>query len=112
METQLQIICPSCKSPVSSTAYFCSNCGRPLKVKPPATTFLQQCIVYAVSLLLPPFGFLYAWKYLKSNDENARKIGIAAVVLTTLSFVVTIWFIGIFLNFLGSSLGSITNLGF
>ncbi|MFA5742843.1 MAG: hypothetical protein WC921_02540 [Candidatus Paceibacterota bacterium] len=109
MENQPDIICPSCKSATLAVAYFCSNCGKQLRDKPPAVTLSRQVIVYFVSLFLPPFGFWYAWKYLKMVDHESRKIGIVAVVLTIISILVTIWLTEGFINLVNQSLESINN---
>ncbi|MCL5016391.1 MAG: zinc-ribbon domain-containing protein [Patescibacteria group bacterium] len=82
-------VCPVCHQPVSPEAYFCPNCGHPLKSKPPE--IFERLIVYAVSILLPPFGLGYAWKYLKAGDKASRAIGIMAIVLTTISIIGSIF---------------------
>jgi len=112
METQSEVTCPSCKSAVPTIAYFCSNCGKQLRDKPPATTLSRQIIVYFVSLFLPPFGFWYAWKYLKRVDYESRKIGIVAVILTIISILVTIWLTEGFINLVSQSFNSINNFNF
>jgi hypothetical protein len=112
METQSEVTCPSRKSAVPTIAYFCSNCGKKLRDKPPATTLSRQIIVYLVSLFLPPFGFWYAWKYLKRVDYESRKIGIVAVILTIISILVTIWFAEGYINSVSQSLNSINNFNF
>ena len=110
METQSESICPSCKSTVPITAYFCPNCGKQLKDKPPDATLLKQIIIYSVSLFLPPLGLYYVWKYLKYGDYELRKIGIIALILTVMSTVVTLWFTAGFINAFLQSLNEINNL--
>jgi uncharacterized membrane protein YqaE (UPF0057 family) len=110
MENKSELICPSCKSTVSVDAYFCPNCGKQLKDKPPATTLSKQIIIYSVSLFLPPFGLWYAWKYLKYGDYKSRKIGIIAVILTIISILITIWLTEGFISSATQSLNEINNL--
>ena len=109
METQPETTCPSCGSAIPAIAYFCSNCGKPLRDKPPATTLSRQIVVYLISLFLPPFGFWYAWKYLKRADHESRKIGIIAVILTMISMLVSIWAFEGFINSVSQSLDLINN---
>jgi hypothetical protein len=110
MEIQPETICPSCKSAVSAAAYFCPNCGKQLRDKPPDTTLLKKIIVYSVSLFLPPFGLWYAWKYLKYGDYESRRICIIAVILTIISIIVTTWLTAGFINSIFQSLNEINNL--
>ncbi len=112
MEVSSETTCPSCHSTVSVTSYFCPNCGKPLKDKLPVVSLSRQIIVYFVSLFLPPFGFWYAWKYLKQPDDKSKKIGIAAVILTIISVIVTIWFTKGFINLINQILNPINNFNF
>ena len=113
METQSEeAICPSCKLPVSAVAYFCSNCGRQLRDRPLATTLSKKIIAYSVSLFLPPFGLLYAWKYLKRADYESRKTGIIAAVLTAISILATTWLAGALVDSVNQSLESINDFNF
>ena len=112
MDIPSETICSSCHSIIPSTAYFCPNCGKPVKNKAPATSLSKQIAVYAVSLFLPPFGLLYAWKYSKETDNKSKKIAAAATVLTVISIIITIWTTEIFINSLNQSLNSINNLNF
>jgi predicted nucleic acid-binding Zn ribbon protein len=109
MEIQPEITCPSCGSAIPAIAYFCLNCGKQLKDKPPAKTLSRQIIVYLVSLFLPPFGFWYAWKYLKRADHESRKIGIVAVILTIISILGSIWIAEAIINSVSQSLDLINN---
>ena|ERR1035437_6387883 len=110
MENQLEIICPSCKSVVLATAFFCPSCGKQLKDKVQSTTLSKKAVVYFVSLFLPPFGLWYARKYLKAGDYESRKIGIVAIILTIISVVVTFWLTTGFINSVFQSLNEINNL--
>ena len=107
MEIQPETTCPSCGSAIPAIAYFCFNCGKPLRDKPPAITLSRQIVVYLISLFLPPFGFWYAWKYLKRADHESRKIGIIAVILTMISIMFSIWAFEGFVNSVNQSLRSI-----
>ena len=111
MEIQSEIICPFCKSSIPIATYFCPNCGKQLKDKPPDTTLLKKIVVYAVSLFLPPFGLWYAWKYLKAGDYESRKIGFISIILTAISILAAIWMTLGIVNSITQSLNEINSLG-
>ena len=95
---ELQLTCPNCKKNILPTEYFCPQCGKKLKDKPPVTTLSRQLIVYAISFFLPPFGLWPAIRYLRQQDEKSKKIGLAAIVLTIISILLTIWLTISFIN--------------
>jgi len=78
--------------------YFCPKCGKKLKDKLPSTTFSKQLIVYAISFFLPPFGLWPAIRYLRQQDDKSKKIGLAAIFLTIISILLTIWLTTSFIN--------------
>jgi len=112
MEVSSETTCPSCHSTVSAISYFCPNCGKPLRDKLPAVSLSRQIIVYSVSLFLPPFGFWYAWKYLKQSDYTSKIIGLIATILTIISTIITIRLTKGFIDAVNQSLKSINNLNF
>lgn len=71
-----------------------------------STTVVKQIVIYLVSFFLPPFGLFWVFKYLRSDDEKARKIGLIAVVLTLVSLILTLW---ISKNFIDNATQSINN---
>ncbi|MEK7180727.1 MAG: zinc ribbon domain-containing protein [Patescibacteria group bacterium] len=85
------VICPTCHQPVTAEWFFCPNCGKNLKEKPPSTTWLMQTGLYLLAVLLTPLGLWPGIKYLRSHDAHARRVGIIVVVLTSLSFIISIW---------------------
>jgi len=107
METQPEIICPSCKSAIQADANFCPVCGKQLKAD---TRLLKKIIVYSVSLFLPPFGLWYAVKYLKQGDYESRKIGIISIILTIISILASVWLTAGAMDSISQSLNSINNL--
>lgn len=84
-------ICPHCNSPVTTTDYFCPNCGKPIRRKPQNLSINRQIIVYLISFLLPPLGLWPAFRYLKDDNPKAHTIGYIAIVLTILSVIISIW---------------------
>lgn len=92
MEQPTLPICPKCKSSVQDTYKFCPNCGQNLQ-ELRHVTWDKQIVVYFVSLFLPPFGIVYAMRYLKSPNQQVKWVGIIAVLLTGISLAVTVWII-------------------
>jgi uncharacterized membrane protein YvbJ len=101
------IKCKECGHEISDEALACPNCGKPQRDKPPSVSLSRQMVVYFVSLFLPPFGLWYAWKYLKQKDGKSKKIGIAALILTIISIIITIWFTERLVNSINQALNSV-----
>lgn len=80
-------VCPFCNTAVSLSSFFCQNCGKKLRERPLSTSILRQIFIYLISILLPPYGIWYGIKYLNQNDNNAKAIGIVAIVLTLISLI-------------------------
>ncbi len=105
---ELETKCLTCFGAVPIGAYFCPHCGTSLKDKGPSTSLGKQITVYAISLLLPPLGYWYGWKYLKQSDAASKKIGWAAIILTTASIILTTWGSVSILNSVNQQLNGIT----
>jgi hypothetical protein len=95
-----------------TAAYFCANCGKSLRNKPPPTSLSKQMVVYAVSFFLPPFGFWYAWMYFKEPDGKSKKIGAVAMILTIISIILSVWITEAFVNSVDQSLDSLNGRNF
>jgi hypothetical protein len=65
---------------------------------PLSTTIGKQIVIYFVSFFLPPFGLVWAYKYLKVDDEKAKKIGLIAVILTIISLIINFWLLKAFFD--------------
>ena len=111
MENQIELFCPSCKSVVKADANFCPVCGKQLKDEPIGAPFTKQAIVYFVSFFLPPFGLIYAVKYLKQGDYESRKIGFISIILTAISILAAIWMTLGIVNSITQSFNEINSLG-
>lgn len=93
MDTMPEImVCPSCQAVTSTTANFCSQCGKKLKNAPLSTSVAKQIVIYLVSFFLAPFGLGYAFIYLKQPDAKTRTIGIISLALTVCAIVAVIVF--------------------
>jgi amino acid transporter len=71
-----------------------------------STTITRQIVIYLVSFFLPPFGLGWAFKYIRSDDEKAKKIGWIAVILTIVSLLLTFWVSKAFMDKITQSINS------
>lgn len=83
----MPLTCPTCHQIVEGTDYFCPNCGKNLKPAPPSTTLTSQMELYGKSLLLPPLGFLWGYKYLKQPGMKAKMVGLTTMIITVVVLV-------------------------
>lgn len=95
---ELPPTCLYCGNSIALADYFCPHCGKKLREQPLSTHFTRQVYIYLLSLLLPPLGLWPAIKYLRQQDEKAKKIGLVALVLTIISLLVAIWLTMGFIN--------------
>jgi len=105
-----QTTCPDCKANLSESDYFCPNCGKKIKEKPLSTTLLKQLSIYFISFFLPPLGIWPGIKYLRQPDEKSKKIGLAAILLTIISIIITSWLTMNLINSLNKELNNQLNL--
>ncbi len=98
--------CPNCHVVIKPTDYFCYNCGTNLKPAPPSTTLVDQIILYSKSVLIPPFGVIWAVKYLRQGDDKSKIVGIIAILLTIISLILSIIFFNNFMKSLNTQLNS------
>lgn len=82
------LLCPTCHTTILPTYYFCYNCGKNLKPVPPPTSVPRIILLFLGSIILAPLGIVWGVRYLRQPDRKARIIGIIAIVLTLLSFVI------------------------
>lgn len=82
--------CPSCSFPTLEVYYFCPNCGKSLKKKPPSTSIGKQISFYLLCALFPPFGLFPAVRYLMQADSKSKIIGIVGIILTVGSLIFTV----------------------
>jgi hypothetical protein len=84
------ILCPKCHVPVKSGDYFCSNCGTNLHPAPPSISIGSQLLLYLGSLLLPPMGIIWGFRYLRQPDSKSKAVGLIAMILTIVILVITV----------------------
>lgn len=81
------LLCPACQFKIQSDWFFCPNCSRNLKEKPPVISIGKQIIIYLVSFFLTPLGLGWGLKYVRSSDKKVKTIGIISIILTILSII-------------------------
>ena len=80
--------CLVCHVSVRPSDFFCYNCGHNLHPTPPSTTISTVITLCLGSMILPPMGFIWSIKYLKSQDSKARNIGLVLIGITVLVLVI------------------------
>jgi len=83
-------VCPTCHVEIRSTDYFCYNCGKNLKPKPPSTSLTRQIIVYLASFFIPPYGIVIGIRYLQQADIKSKIVGLISIILTVISLILVI----------------------
>ena len=83
---QENAFCPTCHTKVRLSDYYCFNCGKNLKPKPPPTSASGQITLYIKSALVPPFGLYWAIRYLKQPDRKSKIAGLVAIAVTLITF--------------------------
>lgn len=110
-------LCPQCHFPVKPEYYYCPNCGKSLRIAPLSTSLMTQLWIYAFSIILPIICFVAVsyWPgitYLRSEDDNAKQIGVIACVLMAISTIVTFWLAIVWIQqAVNSAENSVGNLG-
>jgi hypothetical protein len=90
------LLCTYCHQPILPTYYFCPNCGTKINNAPLSTSVGSQLLLYAHSAILPPILYItvgkwQAVKYYKSSDPKTKNIGAIAIIIMTVSTLITIW---------------------
>jgi len=89
----MQLLCPSCKSPIVETYFYCPKCGKLLHEPPVSISIAKQIGIYSLSFLLPPFGLMPGLHYLRLNDTKAKTVGAIALVLTFVSIAISLYIV-------------------
>jgi hypothetical protein len=87
----MTIPCPFCNQEIDPTAFFCPLCGKNVRAKPLSTSIGARILVYLLSVLVPPFGLGLTFRYLRSPDSKAKKIGRISMILTITALIVICW---------------------
>ncbi len=105
----LTMPCPNCKNEILKNSNFCQFCGYKLNEK---ITLSRQFYIYAVSLLLPPLGLIWFFKYFRSSEVNKKNIAYITLILTILSTFLTIWWTISFIKSFQNSFSQYSSLGY
>ncbi len=99
------LACPACHTAVRPTEYFCFNCGKNLRAAPPGTSLMDQIKLYLGSVLLAPMGIFWGLKYLKESDDKVKIVGVVAMILSGVTFIIAAQYTVAFINSLNSQVG-------
>ncbi len=102
-------VCHACGSVLAPDDIFCSHCGATVASVVETVGLWKQIWIYFVSIVFPPFGFIWTWKYLRSDNFELKRVGIIATVLTVVAIIVTIWVTLGFFQGMQSQLNAISN---
>lgn len=93
MEPQIPTIltCRFCNAPISREDFFCPHCGKKLREKPVSTELAPLVWLFVLSALLPPFGFGLTLRYIRSDDDMAKKLGWISLFVTSFALLITLW---------------------
>ncbi|MDE2025421.1 MAG: zinc ribbon domain-containing protein [Patescibacteria group bacterium] len=100
-------VCRKCGNQVTPTDFYCPNCGTQLREQ--QISLGKQLYIYGVSVLLPPLGLIWTFKYFRSTQSNQRMVAIVSLILTVVATVVTIWLFMGFMQTLNQQLNSVLN---
>ena len=82
--------CHGCRQPVRMIDNFCPNCGKKLHSLPLSASLSSLIILLLKTLLLPPFGFYWGYRYLRQPDHLSKYVGFFTILIT---FVELIWLV-------------------
>ncbi len=91
-------LCPVCHTVVRTTDYYCFNCGKNLHEKPLSTSRTTEIMYYLGSLLLPPIGLWWGFKYLKQEDSDSKRIAYVCIAITVVSTILAVRWTMQFMN--------------
>jgi len=87
------LICPYCHTTLPYNSYFCFNCGK--KVHEPPISVWTELKIYVYSILLPPIGLWYGYRYLTGKDSikdpAGKRVGLVAIILTVVVCIALVW---------------------
>ena len=82
------IECPQCHTSVRPTDYYCFNCGKNLHPAPPDTSSATLIGYFFGSIILPPLGIVWGFKYTHHSDIKIKIFGWSLIILTILELVI------------------------
>ena len=85
-------LCPTCHQPIQLAYYFCPNCGKNLRPRPLSISFLSQIILYIKTLLLPPLGIIWGFRYLRQSGIASKIVGLITIAITIIEIIFLVKF--------------------
>ena len=82
--------CPGCNKAVTPNDAFCSHCGTKLIEQSTNLSVWQLIKIYAVTILLAPFGLYWFFKYFKNSDPKKRGVAYSVLVITIVIILLVI----------------------
>jgi len=79
--------CHVCHTQIRTTDYFCFNCGANLHPKPRSTSLSTQIGLYLGSVVLPPMGLIWGFRYLREQSQTGKIIGVVCIILTIITLL-------------------------
>jgi hypothetical protein len=79
--------CSKCHQQVNANDYFCPFCGNKIRNPPPSTTVGGIVWLLVKTILLPPLGFIWGYRYLKQDNSKSKIIGVAVILITLAELV-------------------------
>lgn len=70
----------------------------------------QKRWAYLISLVVPPFGLLFAIKFFLTDKDDAKQAAVICIVLTVISITLTVLFMKALLSGSGTSLEQIQQI--
>jgi uncharacterized paraquat-inducible protein A len=81
------VSCPSCHQPIELIDFFCPKCGKKLRSRPLSISLSSQIVLYLKTLLLPPFGLIWGYRYFRQPDTSSKLIGFITIIITVVEIV-------------------------
>lgn len=100
-------VCGKCGNQIRPTDNYCSNCG--VQVREQQVSIGKQIYIYLVSILLPPLGLIWTFKYFRASHSNQRTVAIVSLLLTIIGTVVTLWMFFGFMQTLQQQMNAVLN---
>jgi hypothetical protein len=82
--------CPTCDKEIKIGDIFCPHCGIKLPTSNVPLTLWQKIKIYSITVLLAPLGMYWFFKYIKSEDQEKRKVAIYVLCLTVAAVALTV----------------------
>lgn len=87
----MDLVCKSCKNPVSSTYFFCPYCGSQLRQPPLSISLGKQIGVYFLAIFFPLFSIVPGIRYLGQSDSSSKAIGVVTLLLAGISILLNVY---------------------